>query len=338
MSTQKGISPTLIGGFVLGVLLLGLATVFLLSDGGFTRNASKFILYFESDIKGLQVGAPVNFRGVKIGQVESMSIDYDSQTRQFTIPVVISIESRKVGFDGKQKQSHGLFDIDQLIRQGLRARLNLQSLVTGKLEVELDFEPDSPLRLIGGSDEYPEIPTVQSNLDKLASALEDLPLKRITRRVSEILDSVDKALADGKLEKTVQSFILMAERLDVISRQLESATPGLLSSSQQTLDETRALLRELNTTAQETRQLIKLAGERLDSAVDNWNNTLASGEATFGQVKQTASSADNLLRGDSTLVREMNAALRELGAAARSIRIMSEYLERHPEALLRGKQ
>ena len=338
MSTQRSVSPTLIGGFVLGALLLGLATVFLLSDGGFTRNATKFILYFESNIKGLQVGAPVNFRGVKIGQVESMSIEYDSQTRQFTIPVIISIESRKVGFDGKQKQSHGLFDIEQLIREGLRARLNLQSLVTGKLEVELDFEPDSPVRLIGGSDEYPEIPTVQSNLDKIADAIEDLPLKRITRRVSDILDSIDKALADGKLEKTVKSFILVAERLDSMTKQLDAATAGLLDGSQGTLDETRALLRELNTTAKETRQLIQHTGKKLDSAFDNWNSTLASGETTFDQVKQTAGSANELLRRDSTLVRELNTTLREMGAAARSIRIMSEYLERHPEALLRGKQ
>jgi paraquat-inducible protein B len=338
MSTQRSVSPTLIGGFVLGALLLGLATVFLLSEGGFTRNATKFILYFESDIKGLQVGAPVNFRGVKIGQVESMSIEYDSQTRQFTIPVIISIESRKVGFDGKQKQSHGLFDVEQLIREGLRARLNLQSLVTGKLEVELDFEPDSPVRLIGGSDEYPEIPTVQSNLDKIADAIEELPLKRITRRVSEILESIDKALADGKLEKTVEKFILLSERLDSISRQLESATPSLLAGSQATLDETRALLRELDATAKQTRQLIQHTGEKLDGAFESWNTTMASGEASLDQVKQAASSADGMLRDDSSLVRELNTTLREMGAAARSIRIMSEYLERHPEALLRGKQ
>ena len=338
MSRRSNVSPTLIGGFVLGAILLGLATVFLLSGGGFNRDKSYFILYFESDIKGLQVGAPVNFRGVKIGQVESMSIDYDSRTRQFTIPVIISIESRKVGFDGNEKSSHGLFNLDQLIREGLRARLNLQSLVTGKLEVELDFEPDNPPRLIGGSDEYPEIPTVQSNLEKIANAIEDLPLKRITRRVTEILDSIDKALADGKLEKTVETFILVSERLDSMTRQLDAATPALLAGSQGALDDTRALMRELNVTAKETRQLIQRTGQQLDSAFKDWDTTLASSEATFDQVKQAAGSADELLRSDSTLVREMNATLRELGAAARSIRIMSEYLERHPEALLRGKQ
>lgn len=338
MSTQRNLNPSLIGGFVLGALLLGLATVFLLSDGGFTRSADKFIVYFESDIKGLQVGAPVNFRGVKIGQVESMSIEYDSQSRQFTIPVIISIDNRKVGFDSKDQSSHGLLNLDQLIQAGLRARLNLQSLVTGRLEVELDFAPDSPLRLIGRSDEYPEIPTIQSNLDKIASALEDLPLKRITMRVTEILDSIDKALAEGSLEKTVETFVLVGERLDSVTRQLESATPGLLAGSQGTLDETRALLRELNATALETRQLIQHSSRQLDAAIDNWNSTLASGEATFGQVQQTAGSAQALLRADSPLIREMNSTLRELGSAARAIRIMSEYLERHPEALLRGKQ
>ncbi|MCU7811107.1 MAG: MCE family protein [Candidatus Thiodiazotropha sp. (ex Notomyrtea botanica)] len=338
MSDQGKVNPGLIGAFVLGAILLGLGAVFYLSSNGFSSQSTKYILYFESDIKGLQVGSPVNFRGVKIGQVESMSIAYQSQTKQFTIPIIISIESQKVGIDGVEREGHGLFQLDGLIQQGLRARLNLQSLVTGKLEIELDFDPKSEVRLIGRDDDYPEIPTVQSNLEKIASAIEELPLKRITRRVSEILDSIDKVLAKGEIPKMVETFVLMTERLESITRQLESETPKLLSSSQETVDETRVLIRELTGAARETRLLIQSSEKKLDAAFSSWDVTLASGEATFNQVRQVAGSADSLIRQDSPLVNEMSAALRELGAAARSIRVMSEYLERHPEALLRGKQ
>lgn len=338
MSDQGRVSPGLIGAFVLGALLLGLGAVFYLSNSGFTAQSSKYILYFQSDIKGLQVGSPVNFRGVKIGQVDSMSITYESQTRQFRIPVIISIDSRKVGFDDVQREMHGLFELKTLIREGLRARLNLQSLVTGKLEVELDFAPDTEVRLVGRDDSYPEIPTVQSNLEKIASAFEELPMERITRRVSEMLDSVDKLLANGEIPRMVESFILVTQRLDSITRQLETETPVLLSGSRGAIDESRALLQELTGAVKETRALIHDSGAKLETAFSSWNATMASGEATFDEAKQAAASANEVMRRDSPIVSEMSNALRELAAAARSIRVMSEYLERHPEALLRGKQ
>jgi paraquat-inducible protein B len=338
MSNQGRVSPALIGAFVLGALLLGLGAVFYLSNSGFATQSSKYILYFQSDIKGLQVGSPVNFRGVKIGQVESMSITYESQTRQFRIPVIISIDSSKVGFDDVQRQMHGLFELNTLIREGLRARLNLQSLVTGKLEVELDFAPDTEARLVGKGDSYPEIPTVQSNMEKIASAFEELPMERITRRVTEMLDSVDKLLANGEIPRMIESFIQITQRLDSISSQLEKQTPELLSGSRSTIEETRTLIRDLTDATREMRVLIHASGKQLDTAFAGWNSTMASGQAALGEVKQAAGSAHEVMRRDSPIVSEMNSALRELAAAARSIRIMSEYLERHPDALLRGKQ
>jgi paraquat-inducible protein B len=340
VSQQEKVNPALIGAFVLGAILLGLATVFYLSGGGLSGQTSKrFILYFESDIKGLQVGAPVNFRGVKIGQVESMQIAYDSRTKAFRIPVVITIDKGKVVFDGEERESEGLFNHQEMIQQGLRARLNLQSLVTGKLEIQLDFEPESELRLVGsGEDKYPEIPTSQSNLEKIASAIEEIPIKRITQRVSEILDTIDRTFGGGEIPRMVESLVQASERLASLTLQLESQTPKLVSSSQQTMDEVQLLIKELNKTTQDTHQLILTSEQRLDKAFASWDDTMASGEKTFDQVRQVAASADQIINQDAPLVREMRDAIREFKQAARSIRVMAEYLERHPEALLRGKQ
>jgi paraquat-inducible protein B len=336
MSGQGKVNPGLIGGFVLGALLLGLAAVFYLSGGGFGSHSDKFILYFEGDVKGLQVGSPVNFRGVRVGQVESMSIAYESQSQEFRIPVIISIDSRKVGSDDKEALK--ALDLQTLIEQGLRARLNLQSLVTGKLEIDLDLEPGTEVRLVGRGDAYPEIPTVQSNMEKLANAFEELPVKRIIRRVTEILDSIDQIVSDREIPKTVDRFILVTKRLEAVSLQIEQETPKMLASSQSTLAETRQLIGELTQAAQETRQLIARTEGQLDSAFSSWDATMTSGESAFEEFKQVANSADQVVSQDSPLVSEMSAALRELAAAARSIRVMSDYLERHPEALLRGKQ
>lgn len=336
MSGQGKVNPGLIGGFVLGAMLLGLAAVFYLSGGGFGSHSDKFILYFEGDVKGLQVGSPVNFRGVRVGQVESINITYEPQSREFRIPVVISIDSRSTGADRNRALKER--DLDSLIEQGLRARLNMQSLVTGKLEVELAYEPDSEVRLVGEGDELPEIPTMQSNMEKLANAIEELPLKRIMRRVTEILDTVDRVLSDGEIPKIVDRVVLVTQRLEALSQQIEQETPKMLASSQSTLAETRQLIRELTEAAKETRQLIAHTEGQLDDAFSSWDATMSSGESAFEEFQQVAGSAEQVVSQDSPLVTEMSAALRELAAAARSIRVMSDYLERHPEALLRGKQ
>ncbi|MCU7933354.1 MAG: MCE family protein [Candidatus Thiodiazotropha sp. (ex Dulcina madagascariensis)] len=332
------VNPTLIGGFVLASLVLGLSAVFLLSNGALSHQATRFILFFESDVKGLQVGSPVNFRGVKIGQVESMSITYFQESQAFRIPVIIGIDDSRVGIDGVQTSSGGLIGLEELIRQGLRARLNLQSLVTGKLEIELDFHPQTPIRLVSTNQDYPEIPTIQSSMEKIATALEAIPIERITQRLSEILDGIDKMMANGEPKQLMASLIQSTGRLERVSQQLLQATPNLLKRSADTLADTQRLLDELTQAAIHSQAIIASTEVRLEKAFASWERTMASGDEAFAKLGQAGVSADEIMQRDSPLMSEMTAALRELGAAARSIRIMSEYLERHPEALLRGKQ
>ncbi|MEW8219076.1 MAG: MlaD family protein [Candidatus Thiodiazotropha taylori] len=335
---QSRISPTLIGSFVLASLALGLVSVLLFSNGPLANKPTQFILYFEGDVKGLQVGSPVNFRGVKVGQVDSMSITYVRESKEFRIPVVIGIRDGHVNVDGVVTESGVKLDLDDLISQGLRARLNLQSLVTGKLEIELDFMPETPIRLVARDKRYPEIPTVQSSMEKLATAIEQIPVERITQRLSEILDSIDEMMADGELKRLTTSLLQIANRLDQITRLLAEQAPELLTNSNATLIEARTMIAEVAGTAKQTQALISATDENLTSAFSRWDTTLASGDQAFRQVGETVESADRLLREDSELISQLTTTLRELGSAARSIRIMSEYLERHPEALLRGKQ
>ncbi|MEW8585039.1 MAG: MlaD family protein, partial [Candidatus Thiodiazotropha sp.] len=232
---QSKVSPTLIGLFVLATLALGLGAIFFFSDGGLSHQSTRFILFFESDVKGLQVGSPVNFRGVRVGKVESMSITYYKESQEFRIPVIIGIDDARVGIDGVHTGSGVLIGLDELIKQGLRARLNLQSLVTGKLEIELDFHPNTPIRLVSTDSEYPEIPTVQSGIEKIASALEAVPIERITQRLTEILDNIEQMAASGELTRLKDSLIQIIYRLDSVTQQLHQVTPQLIDSSVNTL-------------------------------------------------------------------------------------------------------
>ncbi|MCU7890802.1 MAG: MCE family protein [Candidatus Thiodiazotropha sp. (ex Ustalcina ferruginea)] len=335
---QSKINPALIGFFVLATLVLGLGSVFLLSNGGLSHQSTRFILFFESDVKGLQVGSPVNFRGVNVGKVESMSITYLQQNNEFRIPVIIGIDDTRVGFDGVKISGGGLIGLDELIEQGLRARLNLQSLVTGKLEIELDFHPDSPVRLVSTDNNYPEIPTIQSSMERIATAIESMPIERITHRLAEILDGIDQMVESGELLRLKASLIQVTQRLESVTEQLLQDTPKLLEGTANTLEDAQVMLAEVTRTAIQSQKMIAVTEGKLGQAFTSWEQTMASGNAAFSRLGQVATSADKILSQDSPVMNEMTVTLRELGAAARSIRIMSEYLERHPEALLRGKQ
>ncbi|MES9990411.1 MAG: MlaD family protein [Candidatus Thiodiazotropha sp.] len=335
---QSKVNPTLIGLFILATLGLGLGAVFFLSDGTLSHQSTRFILFFESDVKGLQVGSPVSFRGVKVGKVESMSITYFKESKEFRIPVIIGIDDRRVGIDGVHTGSGVLVGLNDLIQQGLRARLNLQSLVTGKLEIELDFHPNTPIRLVNTNSEYAEIPTIQTSMEKIATALETMPIERVTRRITEILDNFEEMAASGELTRLKDAMIQIVYRLDSITEQLQKVTPQLIDSSVATLADTQRMLAEITKTATRSQQLIIETEGRLDQAFTSWEQTMAEGEASFSQLEQVASSSERVLNQDSPIMTELSGTLRELGAAARAIRLMSEYLERHPEALLRGKQ
>jgi paraquat-inducible protein B len=335
---QFKVNPTLIGLFVLLSLALGLSTLLLLSDGTLSHKSTRFILFFEGDVKGLQVGSPVNFRGVKVGSVESMSITYFKESGKFRIPVIIGIDDTRVGIDGVHTGSGVLIGLDDLIAQGLRARLNLQSLVTGKLEIELDFHPDTPVRLVNSHSEYREIPTIQSSMERIATALEAMPIERIMQRLSGILDTIDEMVVSGELEGLKTSIFTTVQRLDSVTQQLHQVTPQLIDDGSNALVEARVMLTEITKTATQSQQLIGQTEEKLAQAFASWEQTMVNSTATLEQLGKAAASTDKVLNQDSPLMIELTQTLREMGAAARSIRHISEYLERHPEALLRGKQ
>jgi len=136
---------TLIGGFVAGAIALAVAGIIAFGSGKFFAQELHFVLFFDSSVKGLQVGAPVTFRGVKIGSVKDIVLRLDPGTDAIQMPVYIDVDPRNFLTEGAKYEPYGNYQ--QLIeKQGMRARLELQSFVTGQLAVGLDFFPDQPAR------------------------------------------------------------------------------------------------------------------------------------------------------------------------------------------------
>src|SRR6478609_6690502 len=137
MSTRA--NPKLIGGFVLGAIALVIIGLLAFGSGQYFAPKGKAVLYFAGSLAGLDVGSPVTFRGVKVGTVNKIVIQYDIRQQKLRIPVYIELDPAKFQIVSGARSG---VNIKELVQRGLRARLQIQSLVTGQTSVDFDFYPD----------------------------------------------------------------------------------------------------------------------------------------------------------------------------------------------------
>ena len=169
---SKRANPKLIGGFVLGAIALVIIGLLAFGSGQYFAPKGRAVLYFAGSLAGLDVGSPVTFRGVKVGTVTKIVIQYDTREQKLRIPVFIEINPEKFQIiTGKRSET----DIKELVQRGLRAQLQVQSLVTGQTSVDFDFYPDTPIHLVAVETAEMELPTIPSNIDMLKANLHEPP-------------------------------------------------------------------------------------------------------------------------------------------------------------------
>lgn len=251
-----------------------------------------YALNFKGTVRGLKIGAPVEYRGIRLGTVKDIMWGADPEHAGVASPVVIiDIEPQRTlsyrDLDAAAKSELELEQdprarIEALVERGLRARLQTGSLVTGALFVDFDIYPEAEPAKVTHGGLYPELPTVPTSLQSLVA------------NINQILNKLEQA--------DLQSTLTNVNKLVMSTNKLVSTTNQLVS----TLDRNAP-------------DLVKEA-----------HATLRSADRTLRTLESTASS-------DGEIGNQLNDALREIAAAARSIRVMAEYLERHPEAMLKGK-
>jgi paraquat-inducible protein B len=153
--TQRA-NPKWIGAFVLGAVALVVIGVLLLGGAKFLTEKRTFVAYFEGSVKGLNIGAPVEFQGVRIGSVTDIQLQFLTEDLELRIPVFLQFEPGKISQVGAHVDPQQRF-LKPLVERGLRAQLEMQSIVTGQLIVQLGFHPDTPIRLVGDG-KIPEVP------------------------------------------------------------------------------------------------------------------------------------------------------------------------------------
>jgi paraquat-inducible protein B len=247
-----------------------------------------YMMDFQGSVRGLAHGAPVEFRGIKLGHVTEIWMEFHPEELQAHIIVLAEVQRdrvRRLGGDPKEDRQLAL---ESLVKGGMRARLATGSLLTGALYVELDFHPNTEAVLSGLHPEYMEVPTIPSATETLMKTLEELPLAQIFDEAAAAMHQISQLAGS---ERTEQALADLAETLGharSLARTLDQDTPGALTD-----------------------------------------------------LRGTLASAQELLQGMTAEESELNflltQTLGELSSTLRSVRVLADYLERHPEALVSGK-
>ncbi len=262
-----------------------------------------YLLHFTTSVRGLSLGAPVEFRGIPIGHVVDLKLEFDPTKMTFDIPVIIVLEPGRIYVKGTENQTgdeqattRGAQALmEQLVEKGLRAQLRSGSIVTGQQYVALDLFPGAPLAKIGLEGAYPSIPTMPTQIEEIGSKLGQI----VTRLDKVPIDQIGNDLRD-----TMQG----AKRI--------TNSPELL----ETVKSLNAAVKELQSLTTELR-----------------TRTTPEATAALQQAQRALAAAEGSLAADSPQQYRVKAALDEISGAARALRVLVEFLEAHPESLLRGK-
>lgn len=218
---------TKIGVFVVGAVILLVAAILVFGSGLLFKQSDKYIVFFDGSVKGLSVGAPVMFRGVRIGNISSIDLAYDEKTKEVLIPVVIDVElSRVKGLPEK----FGYPDYAQFIQDGLRAKLEVQNFITSQLMLGFDFYPQDPEKLYSISKNYPELPALPISPD-IFEIMNAMPIKEITTNLAQAVDGLNRLInSEGiaGLDKTLREITQSARSFGLLVEYLELHPEALL--------------------------------------------------------------------------------------------------------------
>lgn len=339
---SKPINPVTIGAFTLGALAL-LVIGLLLFGGGhlFNSNKTRFVIFFDSSLNGLDVGAPVKMQGVKIGAVTEILLKVDTHSGKVYKPVVIEIDRESFAGSNDGVISNGITraqqkrNRDKLVAAGFRARLETQSLLTGLLYVDFDVHKNEPAIYTDldykGLVEIPAIPTtadeLRNTVDEIAKKVSALPLEDIIRDAAASMKEIRDILASEDTKKSRAALTKTLEETEKAVAMLNRTLEPLLKDSTQTVVSANALVID-------SRKMVQDVHKEIGPVLVSVNKSLTAATVALDRAHVTLTDVSDAVGPDSAL----NDTLQSLNDAARSIKELGDYLERHPESLLSGKE
>jgi ABC-type transporter Mla subunit MlaD len=371
MPINKRAYATVIGAFVLGAIAIAVVAILILGGGHFLRRPVTFVMAFD-DVSGLSVGAPVLARGVQVGSVIRIALGYGKDR----VAVYADFYPDRVeGAPGRLYASRQgtLERVTALIAQGVRAQLQTQSFVTGQLNVALEMRPDSPAVLTKIDPDYPEIPTIptelallQDQLKHLLAEFEKLPLKQIVTATLSTVEGVERLVRSPEVTRAINAMTATMQSVEVLTKDVSQKVGPMATSAQLTLDEARAAIGTLSRDLQRLLQNVdgqvgplatnvgatsdatRVLVTDLQRTVRDLNDQIAplavAARGTLDAARATLQKADGALGGvggvfdeSSPFGYELAQMVAELTRAARAVRALSEEIDRQPNILIFGR-
>lgn len=319
-------NPKAIGLFIIGATILLVVGVATLATASFFEDESTFVSFFGESVNGLEVGAPVKFQGVPVGRVTNLLIQIDRADKSFQVPVTYTVDlTRLTTPTGTFVDLENAAILQQQIRDGLRAQLQMESIVTGQLYIELAYRDDpAPPELEKRVTLFPEIPTSPSLLAAFGTQAGSLvgEVFGILFRVNEMLEEVNMV----ELNRSVVASMQAIEQL--------AASPEI----QAAFAEVPAMGQQFNGTMAEMQVLAARLGGTIEPMQAEFAGTNAEVVATLKSMQAVLEETKSLISTDSGVGYQMESALSALTDASNALRDLMLSLERNPDILIRGRE
>ena len=320
-----------IGAFIVGAITLVFLALLFFSGGDLFSQKERVVMYFEGSVQGLQVGAPIKLKGVILGEITDIQINFDSNTqdngnknnsaKNIVTAVTGDLALKRISRKGNEVS---LEFFEEAITNGLRAQLNFQSFLTGLLYVELDFFPGTPATLYGFKKNYLELPTVATGFEELTKNLQEINLKGLVNNLDQLTLNLSKIVKSGAIEETLGSVKLAADSFAHTANTMGQDVSLLSKNLSHTSTQLDKLLISLN-------QQTPVLADELRASMVQLQKSLVELDKASNSVHQSFSE-------DAPLVNQLAETLDEVSRSAQAFRTLSETIDQQPEAFLRGKK
>lgn len=324
------LNPALVGMFVLGAALLLLLAFVSFGGSGLFTKPTRFVVYFDESVSGLDPGAAVKVTGVRIGRVAAINVLYDSAARAARVQTICEIDRNVlVDRDGNTIELTNPVELQNLIDRGLRAKLNLQG-ITGLMFVELSFEDprEYPAGAAVRAEQYPVVPSIRS------------PISQVQNSILEIVADIKAANLAG-LSADLRTLVGTANRkladLDVAALAQRVGAAAAAVEQFVAAPAARDAFVNLNAAVADLRGVLQRIDGQVGPVGDELRRTLTDAQAAMRSVDSAAATTRRFVQAQDGLGEEAARALQEIAAAAEALQRLAEALERNPNSVLLGR-
>ena len=325
------ISPAAVGMFILGALLV--FVVLFLSFGGsniFVK-PSRFLIYFDESVSGLDPGAPLKVNGVRVGRVAAVNVRYDPATRKALVQTVCEI-NRSVLTDnaGVTIDLTDATELRGLIDRGLRARLNFTG-ITGLLFVELDFEDPAryPADLRFATETLPVVPAIPSPIAQVQQSVIEIVANIRQVDFAELSKQLKTLLATANQKAGELDLKGLAERM---GRAADKVTAFVDSP------EAKQVFANLNLAITDTRGAIAKLDTQVGPVSEDFKRTLAEAQTALKSLSAASDTTRRFVQAQGNVGDELTQSLRQISDAAAALERLADTVQRNPNSLLVGRK